>query len=295
MGDSLAVQFIANYWKQVLGATLPLLVLYLIQCFFSKRQDNHDTPSQLPEEHPLAEFRDSRPSEEDELLAPPIHSEATEHIPYVHISRTEGEMIQRSQDFYQLMNSRRSVRMFSRQPVPIEVIKNIIHTAGTSPSGAHSEPWTFVAVQDPKIKSKIREIIEREEYVNYDRRMGDKWVQELKFINTDHEKPYLEEAPYLIIVFKQPHRVTSDGKKHAHYYYEISTAISTGILIAAIQNAGLVSVTTTPMNAGGAIRELLGRPEHEKVMLVLPVGYPADNATVPGVARKPLDDIMVVI
>lgn len=150
-------------------------------------------------------------------------------------------------------------------------------------------------VQDPKIKSKIREIIEQEEYVNYDRRMGDKWVQELKFISSSHEKPYLEEAPYLIVVFKQPYRISPDGNKHVHYYYEISTAISTGILIAAIQNAGLVSVTTTPMNAGGAIRELLGRPEHEKVMLVLPVGYPADNATVPAVARKPLDDIMVVI
>lgn len=125
--------------------------------------------------------------------------------------------------------------------------------------------------------------------------MGEKWVEELRFIGTNHEKPYLEEAPYLIVVFKQPYRITDDGNKHVHYYYEISTAISTGILITAIQNAGLVSVTTTPMNAGGAIRKLLGRPEHEKVMLLLPVGYPADDATVPDVARKPLDDIMVVI
>jgi len=161
--------------------------------------------------------------------------------------------------------------------------------------GAHTEPWTFAIVQDPKIKAKIREIVEQEEYVNYDRRMGDKWVQALKFTNTNDEKPYLEEAPYLIVVFKQPYRITPDGNKHMHYYYEISTAISTGILIAAIQNAGLVSVTTTPMNAGGAIRKLLGRPEHEKVMLLLPVGYPADNATVPAVSRKPLDEIMVVI
>ena len=161
--------------------------------------------------------------------------------------------------------------------------------------GAHTEPWTFAVVHDPVVKSKLREIIEKEEYVNYDRRMGEKWVQELKFISTDHEKPYLEEAPYVIVVFKQPYRITPDGNKHVHYYYEISTAISTGILITAIHNAGLVSVTTTPMNAGGSIRELLGRPEHEKVMLVLPVGYPADNATVPGITRKPLDDIMVMI
>ena len=149
-------------------------------------------------------------------------------------------------------------------------------------------------MQDPEIKKKIREIIEKEEYINYDRRMGDKWVQELKFVNTDHEKPYLEEAPYLIIVLKQPYRIGLDGTKHVHYYYEISTAISTGILIAAIQNAGLVTVTTTPMNAGVAIRELIGRPEHEKVMLLLPVGYPAPDATVPSIERKSLEDIMVL-
>lgn len=139
MGDSLIIDFLVNYWKQVLGATLPLLVLYLIQFFSSKRQDGprdgQTKPTQLPEEHPLAEFRDARSSEGDRLLSPALHAEDTEHIPYVHISRTEEEMIQRSQEFYQLMNSRRSVRMFSNQPVPIEVIKNIVHAAGTSPSG----------------------------------------------------------------------------------------------------------------------------------------------------------------
>jgi len=160
--------------------------------------------------------------------------------------------------------------------------------------GAHTEPWTFAVVQDAEIKSKIREIVEKEEYVNYDRRMGDKWVQELQFVNTNYEKPYLEEAPYLIVVLKQPFRIGPDGTKHVHYYYEISTAISTGILLAAIQNVGLVTVTTTPMNAGVAIRELLGRPEHEKVMLLLPVGYPAADATVPSIERKLLNDIMVL-
>ena len=136
MSDSLVIHFIANYWKQVLGAFLPLLVLYLIQFFSSKRQKPQDKPSQLPEEHPLAEFRDVKPTEGEELL-PPVHSEDTEHIPYVHVGRTEEEMIERSRDFYQLMNSRRSIRMFSSQSVPIEVIKNIVHTAGTSPSGMH--------------------------------------------------------------------------------------------------------------------------------------------------------------
>ena len=134
MGESLVGHFIENYWKQVISILLPLLALYLIQYFFSKRQNGQRRPSQLPEEHPLAEFRDVRPSG-DELLNPPVHPEDTEHIPYVHINRSEEEMIQRSQDFYQLMNRRRSIRMFSKRPVPIEVIKNIVHTAGTSPSG----------------------------------------------------------------------------------------------------------------------------------------------------------------
>lgn len=137
MSDSLVIHFIANYWKLVLGAFLPLLVLYLIQCFSSKRQKTQDKPSQLPEEHPLAEFKDAKPTEGEELLNAPVHAEDTEHIPYVHVGRTEEEMIERSRDFYQLMNGRRSIRMFSSQPVPIEVIKNIVHTAGTSPSGMH--------------------------------------------------------------------------------------------------------------------------------------------------------------
>ena len=165
--------------------------------------------------------------------------------------------------------------------------------SGTSPSGAHSEPWTFVVVENKTTKSKICEIVEQEEYINYDRRMGDKWVQDLQFAQTTHEKSYLDDAPYLIIVFKQPYSASKDGRRQPHYYYEISTAIACGFLVMAIHNAGLVTVTTTPMNAGGAIRELLGRPESEKVMLLLPIGYPAEGAEVPDIARKPLDDILV--
>ena len=135
MNDSIIFHFIENYWKQILGAILPLIVLYFIQFFVPKRQGAQGKQSQLPEEHPLAEFRDTRPSEGEELLNVPLHGEDTEHVPYVHVKRTEEEMIQRSQDFYQLMNGRRSVRMFSSQSVPLEVIKNIVHTAGTSPSG----------------------------------------------------------------------------------------------------------------------------------------------------------------
>lgn len=203
-------------------------------------------------------------------------------------------MIAKSKEYYENLNKRRSVRFFSDESVPIEVIENIIKAAGTAPSGAHCEPWTFVVVKDPEVKSQIREIVEQEEYLNYDRRMGDKWVTDLKFIGTSHEKPYLEEAPYLILVMKQQYHIGEDGTKYTHYYYEISTAIAAGFLLTAIHMAGLVSVTTTPLNAGVALRELLGRPANEKVMLLLPVGYPSADATVPGVQRKPLEEIMVV-
>jgi iodotyrosine deiodinase len=125
--------------------------------------------------------------------------------------------------------------------------------------------------------------------------MGDRWVNDLKFVGTNHEKEYLETAPYIILVFKQQYHIDDRGIKHSHYYYEISTAMASGILVAAIHNAGLVTVTTTPLNAGGQLRELLNRPQNEKVMLLLPVGYPADDATVPDIKRKELNDIMVLI
>ena len=242
-------------------------------------------------EHPLEEFDDAKP---DPSLSPSLHSPDTPHKPYKTDRVTDQDMIVRSKDFYETMNKRRSVRMFSQDPVPIEVIENIVKTAGTSPSGAHSEPWTFVVVQNRKIKSQIRDIIEEEEYHNYDRRMGEKWVHDLKFIRTNHEKPYLEDAPYLILVMKQQYRIGEDGTKYAHYYFEISTAIAAGMLIAAIHKAGLVTVTTTPLNAGGALKELLGRPQNEKVMLLLPVGHPAKDANVPDVQRKALEQIMVL-
>ena len=239
----------------------------------------------------MAEFEEEKL---DPSLAPPLHASDTPHIPYRPPRLPEVEMIAKSREYYETLNKRRSVRYFSKEPVPFEVIENIIKAAGTSPSGAHCEPWTFVVVKDPKIKSQIREIVEQEEYLNYDRRMGDKWVTDLKFIRTSHEKPYLDEAPYLILVMKQQYHIGEDGTKFTHYYYEISTAIAAGFLLTAIHMAGLVSVTTTPLNAGVALRELLGRPANEKVMLLLPVGYPSADVTVPDVARKPLEEIMVV-
>ena len=198
-------------------------------------------------EHPLEEFEDDRP---DPSLAPPHHDPDLPHVPYSLTRLPEHEMKARTTAFYQQMDTRRSVRSFSSDPVPEEVIENIVMAAGTSPSGAHSEPWTFVVVKDPEMKKKVREIVEQEEYLNYDRRMGERWVRDLQFVKTTHEKPYLETAPYLIVVFKQPFHFGRDGTRHAHYYFEISTAISCGLLVAAIHNAGLVTVTTTPLNSG---------------------------------------------
>ena len=303
-----AAPFLAYYGHYIIIAIITLFLAVVVAYFLSlenasnqkgaaKPAHKDDTSKVLPTlatekgEHPLAEFENEKP---DPDLAPPLHAADTPHIPYDFSRRSKEDTLARSETFYQLMNKRRSIRHFSTDPVSLEVIENIVKTAGTSPSGAHSEPWTFVVVRDSQTKSKIREIVEQEEYMNYDRRMGDKWVNDLKFVHTTHEKPYLEDAPYIIVVFKQAYHIGPDGHKYVHYYYEISTAIACGILVAAIHNAGLVTVTTTPLNAGSALRALLGRPENEKVMLLLPVGYPSSDATVPAVGRKPLQDILVL-
>jgi len=218
-----------------------------------------------------------------------------EHIPYKLTRYSEKEMIERSRNFYSLMNKRRTVRFFSDEPVPMEVINNVVHTAGTSPSGAHMEPWTFVVIKREDVKAKIREIIEREEEINYKQRMGDRWVNDLERLNTDWNKEYLTTAPYLIVVFKQTYGIDpATGEKIVHHYHEISVSIACGVLMCALHNAGLVTLTSTPLNAGSQIRDLLNRPANEKVVILCPVGYPSDDCLVPKLQRKALKDIMVV-
>ncbi|XP_077206119.1 iodotyrosine deiodinase 1 [Paroedura picta] len=217
------------------------------------------------------------------------------HVPFMTERYSEEDMVKRSKEFYALLNKRRSVRFISDEPVPREVIDNVIKAAGTAPSGAHTEPWTFVVVQDPEIKHNIRKIIEEEEEINYKKRMGDQWVHDLKRLRTNWIKEYLDTAPYLILLFKQVYGMLPSGKKKTHYYNEISVSIACGILLAALQNVGLVTVTSTPLNCGPRLRVLLQRPVNEKLLLLLPVGYPSKDATVPDLKRKPVDDIMVVI
>ncbi|XP_076230994.1 iodotyrosine deiodinase [Calliopsis andreniformis] len=217
------------------------------------------------------------------------------HIPYKYEKVSEAELLSRASEFYRITAARRTIRFFSPDPVPKEVIHEIIKAAGTAPSGAHTEPWTFVAVSNQKVKEQIRCIIEREEEINYKKRMGVKWTVDLLPLKTNWIKEYLTTAPYLLLVFKQTYGILPNGKRKVHYYNEMSTCIACGILITAIQYAGLVTLTSTPLNCGPAIRNLLGRPPNEKLVILLPVGYPAKDATVPALQRKHLSDILIEI
>ncbi|XP_060096796.1 iodotyrosine deiodinase 1 [Heteronotia binoei] len=257
-------------------------------------------PSQKAESRPwvdedLKDSTDLQGGEEDDGGEWQGLDDNIDHIPFMTERYSEEDMVKRSKAFYALLNKRRSVRFISDEPVPREVIDNVIKAAGTAPSGAHTEPWTFVVVQDPEIKHSIREIIEEEEEINYKKRMGDRWVNDLKRLRTNWIKEYLDTAPYLILIFKQVYGMLPDGKKKTHYYNEISVSIACGILLAALQNVGLVTVTSTPLNCGPRLRVLLQRPVNEKLLLLLPVGYPSKDATVPDLKRKPVDDIMMVI
>ncbi|XP_020289469.1 iodotyrosine deiodinase 1 isoform X2 [Pseudomyrmex gracilis] len=217
------------------------------------------------------------------------------HIPYHYVRLPERDMLIRASEFYKIVSARRTLRFFSEEPVPKDIIREIIRAAGTAPSGAHTEPWTFVVVSNQDVKMKIRNIVEQEEEVNYKKRMGLKWTTDLSPLRTNWIKEYLTTVPYLILVFKQTYSILPNGKKKIHYYHEISVSIACGILITAIQYAGLMTLTSTPLNCGPAIRSLLNRPSNEKLVLLLPVGYPAKDATIPDLHRKSLSEILVEI
>lgn len=212
-------------------------------------------------------------------------------ISYQALQFSEAEMLQRSRDFYELLDKRRTVRDFSDKPVPKEVIENIIMTASTAPSGAHKQPWTFCVVADPKIKSEIRKAAEEEEYINYHGRMSDEWLEDLAPLGTDEHKPFLETAPYLIVVFKKVYDLIT-GEKRKCYYVNESVGLACGMLLAAIQNAGLVALTHTP-SPMNFLQKILDRPDNEKPFLLIPVGYAADEVQVPDLVRKTKDDIIV--
>jgi nitroreductase len=200
------------------------------------------------------------------------------------------EMRRRSSDFRRRLARRRTVREFSERPVPREIIENCLMAAATAPSGANQQPWHFVVVEDPAIKKKIREAAEAEEHAFYSGRAPDEWLEALSHLGTDEHKPFLERAPYLIVIFAQNHGVAADGSKFKHYYVTESVGIATGLLIAAIHDAGLVSLTHTP-SPMGFLNEVLERPGHERPFLILVVGYPDAGARVPLITKKSLEEI----
>lgn len=206
------------------------------------------------------------------------------------------EALRRSQEFLRLMETRRSVRHFSDQPVPYELIENAIRTAATAPSGANQQPWTFVVVGDPAVKDQIREAAEREEELLYKERASEQYLEALEPIGTDWIKPHITAAPYLIVVFEQAWSRDEQGEKHKHYYVRESVGIAVGFLLASLHAAGLATLTHSPAPMGFLTR-ILGRPENERPFILIPVGYPTPDATVPDVAlkKKPLDDVIVVL
>ncbi len=210
-------------------------------------------------------------------------------IPYKRDIYPTDLMIERTKSFYQWMDERRSLRVFSSRPIPKEVIEHIILTASSAPSGAHKQPWTFCAVSNPDIKKQIREAAEAEEYENYHGRMSDRWLDDLKVFDTNWQKPFLEIAPWLIVVFKQAYGL-DNGEKTNNYYVNESIGIATGFLLAAIHHAGLVALTHTPSPLN-FLQHILGRPKNERPYLLIPVGYPTEDAKVPALKRKTLSEV----
>ncbi|MFN0274601.1 MAG: nitroreductase family protein [Chitinophagales bacterium] len=210
-------------------------------------------------------------------------------IKYEHVSYSEEEMRQRSKDFYKWLDKRRSVRMFSDKSIPEEVINFILLAASTAPSGAHKQPWTFCVVTNPEIKKQIRIAAEQEEKLSYEQRMPQEWLEDLAPLGTDWRKEFLEIAPLLIVVFKRNYEI-HNGKTKNNYYVSESIGIATGLLLAAIHNAGLVSLTHTP-SPMNFLKTILQRPENERPFLLIPVGYLAQSTQVPDIRRKSLQEV----
>ena len=202
-----------------------------------------------------------------------------------------SEMLRRATSFRACMDRRRSVRHFAPDPIPEGLLDECIRTAGTAPSGAHRQPWTFVVVTDPGLKREIREAAEEEERLLYGERLTDEWREALRPLGTDEHKPFLEIAPALIVVFRHVYDI-EEGRKRTNYYTQESVGIALGFFIAALHHAGLATLTHTP-SPMGFLGELLGRPANEKAYVLLPIGYPAKDCSVPDITKKPLGEIRV--
>lgn len=220
-----------------------------------------------------------------------MHADKTTPLDFKRFS--EDEMRARAEAFYADLDRRRSVRHFAPDPVPLDVIERCVLAAGTAPSGAHKQPWTFALVTDPERKRAIREAAEEEERENYGGRMNEEWLEDLAPLGTDAQKPFLETAPALLILFRQAWGEAEDGGgREQHYYTQESTGIAAGMLLAALHHAGFATLTHTP-SPMGFLGKLLGRPTSEKAYLLIPVGYPVEGCEVPDLERKGLGEILV--
>lgn len=206
---------------------------------------------------------------------------------------SEKEMVERSKSFLDLVKTRRSIRTFSSRPIPLEVIKNAVKAAGTSPSGANMQPWFFAIVKDLKIKKTIRIEAEKEEKKFYTKRAPDEWLKTLEKFGTNAEKPFLEKAPYLIVVFERKFDKNADGKTIKHYYTKESVGIATGMLLTALHNSGVATLTHTP-NPMNFLNQILDRPVNEKPFMIIVAGIPEKATTVPNIVRKKLEEIALI-
>lgn len=211
-------------------------------------------------------------------------------IPLEFEGKTDEEMLDASRTFYAEVKKRRSVREFSDKPVAREVIENALLAAGTAPNGANMQPWYFVAVSEPELKVKIRRAAEEEEKAFYEHRASDEWLEALAPLGTDHEKPFLEIAPWLIVVFLRKFSYDEDGRKRKNYYTSESVGIACGFLLTALHKAGLGTLTHTP-SPMKFLNEVLDRPKDERAYMVIVAGHPAEDARVPVISKKPLDEI----
>jgi iodotyrosine deiodinase len=208
--------------------------------------------------------------------------------------RPVDEILERARSFHAELRRRRTTRHFASTAVPREAIELAIRTAGTAPSGAHQQPWTFVAVSDPGLKARIREAAEREERENYAGRMTAEWREAVAPLGTDEHKAHLTDAPWVVVLFRQAHGLLPDGRHRTHYYTQESVGIAAGMFIAAVHQMGLVTLTHTP-SPMGFLATLLERPANERAFLVMPVGFPSAAAKVPVLERKQLEEIAVFL
>ena len=214
--------------------------------------------------------------------------------PFEHKEYSAEESVARSAQFREELSGRRSIRHFSRRAVPVEVVENVVMTASSAPSGANMQPWTFVIVKDADVKREIRLAAEEEEKAFYDHRAPEEWLADLEPLGTDWRKPFLEDAPYLIVVFKKVYRIEDDEQHLKNYYVNESVGIASGFLLTAIHQAGLVALTHTP-SPMGFLAGILKRPENERAFLLIPVGYPAEGAEVPVITKKSFEEVAELI